>query len=78
MVPVIVNDQDKAVMVTPGAPNLNFSINASSGVITGSFVPAGSKAAESVYGVVCQKQQSAFGYFRDVTQFGCFSLTPGS
>ena len=77
-VPVIVNRADKGAMATSGSPDVTFSINPVSGALTGSFVMPGGNLTRNVRGVVLQKQQSAYGYFRGVNECGSFSLTPGS
>jgi hypothetical protein len=77
-VPVTVDQQNRARMVTPGLPDVTLSINAVSGAVSGSFVLPGGNVTRALRGVVFQKQQSAFGYFRGLDQCGYFSLTPGS
>jgi hypothetical protein len=77
-VPVIVNQQNKATMATPGLPDVTLSINPISGAVSGSFVLPGGNVTRGVRGVVFQKQQAAFGYFRGLDQCGYFSLSPGS
>jgi uncharacterized protein YkwD len=77
-VPVVLNQQNKATMATPGSPDVTFSINPVSGAITGSFVMQKGNITRSVRGVIFQKQGSAFGYFRGLNQCGYFSLTPGT
>jgi uncharacterized protein YkwD len=77
-VPVVINQSNQASMVTPGAPNLNFAINPVSGTVNGTFVMPDGNLMRAVRGVVIQKQQTAFGYFRGVNQCGYFSLAPGA
>jgi hypothetical protein len=76
-VPVVINQADRATMSTPGAPNLNFVINPATGMVSGTFVMPDGNLIRAVRGVVIQKQQTAFGYFRGVNQCGYFSLAPG-
>jgi hypothetical protein len=73
-VPVIVS-QGKAAMATPGLPDVSLKINPVSGAVSGSFVLPDANVTRGVRGVVFQKQQSAFGYFRGLNQCGFFSLT---
>ena len=77
-VPVTVNGTGQVVMVTPGIPDVTLRINSNSGMVTGSFVLPGSNVTTTVRGVVFQKQQSAYGYFRGVNQYGYFALVPSS
>jgi len=77
-VPVVVSQQDKATMATPGSPDVTLNINPVSGAVTGSFVMPDGSLKRGIRGVVFQKQQSAYGYFRGVNQCGYFSLTQGS
>ncbi len=74
-VPVLISLENKAVMATPGPPDVTLAINPLSGVVSGSFLlPAGS-LPRALRGVVLQKQKSAVGYFRGLDQCGSFSLT---
>jgi len=73
-IPVIVS-RGKATMVTPGLPDVSLSINPVSGAVSGSFLLPDGNVARGVRGIVFQKQQSAFGYFRGINQCGYFSLT---
>jgi hypothetical protein len=77
-VPVVISQTDRATMVTPGAPDVSLVINPLTGTVTGSFVMPGGNLIRAVRGVVIQKQQTAFGYFRGVNQCGSFSLAPGA
>lgn len=77
-VPVVVSQTNKVSMVTPGLPDVTLGINPVSGVVVGSFLLPGGNLASGVRGIILQKQQAAFGYFRGTNQFGYFSLTPGS
>lgn len=77
-VPVTVNQSDEATMVTPGSPDLTFRINPVSGTVSGSFVLPQGNVLRGLRGVVLQKQQAAFGYFRGIDQCGYFSLSGGS
>ena len=74
-IPVTITPQNTATMATPGAPDLAFTINPVSGVISGSFVLPGGNVTRAVRGIVIQKQQSAYGYFRGVNQCGVFSVS---
>jgi len=77
-VPVVISQKDRATMVTPGAPDVSLVINPVSGTVTGSFVMPNGNLLRGVRGVVIQKQQTAFGYFRGINQCGSFSLAPGA
>ncbi len=77
-VPVVINQSDRATMVTPGAPDVSLVINPASGTVSGSFVMPGGNLSRGFRGVVIQKQQTAFGYFRGINQCGYFSLAPGA
>jgi hypothetical protein len=77
-VPVVIDQADRATMVTPGAPNVSLVINPASGTVAGSFVMPGGTLIRAFRGVVIQKQQTAFGYFRGINQCGYFSLAPGA
>jgi len=77
-VPVTVTNSDKATMVTPGMPKLSLEINRTSGTVSGSFVMPNGSVSRGVRGVVFQKQNSAYGYFRGIDQCGYFSLNQGS
>lgn len=77
-VPVTISQSDRATMVTPGAPNVSLVINPLFGTVTGSFVMPDSNLIRTVRGVVIQKQQTAYGYFRGINQCGYFSLAPGA
>ena len=46
-----------------------------SGVITGTFVMPNGSVLRGFRGVVLQKQNAAYGYFRGLDQCGYFSLT---
>lgn len=75
-VAVSVSQQDKVTMVTPGEPELTLSINPVSGAISGSFkLPGGNNVSRGIRGIVLQKQQAAYGYFRGLDECGSFSLT---
>ncbi|HEX4086209.1 MAG TPA: CAP domain-containing protein [Chthoniobacteraceae bacterium] len=74
-VPVTITAQNTAVMANPGAPNLAFSINKTSGVITGAFLMPDGNVTRAVRGIVLQKQQSAYGFFRGLTEYGAFSVS---
>ncbi len=77
-VPVILDQAGKAAMVTPGPAAVSLVINPCSGIVSGSFVQPGGGDMQVVSGVVLQKQNSAFGYFRGSDACGAFSLLPGS
>lgn len=77
-VPITFSDANNAVMATPGSPDLKLKINPVSGAISGSFVLPDGKVTRGVRGVVFQKQNSGFGYFRGIDQYGSFSLVPAS
>lgn len=74
-IPVLVTGGEKVAMVAPGLPAVTLSINPVSGAVSGSFVLPDGTVTRGVRGVVIQKQQSAFGYFRGLNQCGYFSLT---
>jgi hypothetical protein len=76
-VPVVVTQSGKAVMATPGLPDVTLTINPLSGTVSGGFLLPGGNLSRGVRGVVFQKQKSAYGYFRGVDQCGYFSLTQG-
>jgi hypothetical protein len=77
-VPVTVTQTNKVTMVTPGLPDVTLTINPISGVVSGTFIMPNGTVSSPVRGVITQKQQSAFGYFRGVNQCGYFSLVQGS
>jgi len=77
-VPMMISQADRVAMVTPGQPRVSVGINPYSGVVTGSFVMPDGNLRRSVGGVVLQKQESAFGFFRGINQCGYFSLIPES
>ena len=74
-VPVVVTQSDKAAMATPGLPDVTLAINPVSGTVSGTFIPPGGNLLRAVQGIVFQKQQAAYGYFRGIDQCGSFSLT---
>jgi uncharacterized protein YkwD len=77
-IPVIISRTDRATMVTPGQPNLTLGINPVTGAVIGRFQLPDGNLSRPVAGVILQKQNSAFGFFRGVSQCGIFSLTPSS
>jgi hypothetical protein len=77
-VPMDVTSTDKATMLIPGSPDLQFKINPLSGTVSGSFLLPDGTVTHSLRGVVFQKQKSAFGYFLGTDQAGYFSLSQGS
>ena len=77
-VPVTVTQQNKAAMVAPGLPDVQLSINPTSGAVSGTFVLPNGNITRGIRGVVFQKQNSAYGYFRGINECGYFSLTQGS
>jgi hypothetical protein len=77
-IPVVINRTDRATMVTPGQPNLTLGINPVTGAVTGRFQMPDGNLTRPVAGVILQKQNSAFGFFRGVSQCGIFSLAPSS
>jgi hypothetical protein len=77
-VPVVLTPAETAAMVNPGAPNVTLGINANTGVVSGSFVLPGGGGIQAVSGVVLQKQNSGFGFFRGAKECGSFSLVPGA
>ena len=74
-VPVSLNQPNKVTMTTPGLPDLTLSINPVSGAMSGTFDLPDGNVPRGVYGVIFQKQNSAFGCFRGLNQSGYFSLT---
>ena len=76
-VPVTLTQTDKATMVTPGLPDVTFTISPISGTINGSFVMPNGTVTHPIKGVVFQKQKAAFGYFKGLDQYGYFSLVQG-
>jgi uncharacterized protein YkwD len=77
-VPVVISRAGHVTMVTPGQPDLALGINSVNGVVTGHLKVTDGSPAQPVAGVILQKQNSAFGYFRGVSQYGIFSLSPSS
>lgn len=77
-VPVQLGANDVGTMVTPGAPDLSFRINPASGTVTGKFTLPNGHVVRGMGGVVLQKQNAAFGYFRGSDQSGYFALSPAS
>jgi len=77
-IPMVISRTDRATMVTSGLPNLTLGINPITGAVTGRFVLPGGNLTRPVAGVILQKQNSAFGFFRGVNQCGIFSLAPSS
>jgi hypothetical protein len=73
-VPVTVSRTGRVAMTTPGLPDVALVINSVSGAVTGTFVLPGS-GVRAIRGIVFQKQNSAFGYFRGLNQSGYFSLS---
>jgi hypothetical protein len=76
-VPLFITKSDRATMITPGAPNLSLAINSTNGVVAGNFQMPAANQNSPVRGVVLQKQQTAFGYFRGINQCGYFAMAPG-
>jgi hypothetical protein len=70
----IITQGNKATMVTPGLPDVTLTINPVSGAVSGTFLLPDGNLTRGVHGVIFQKQQSAFGYFRGVDQCGYFSM----
>lgn len=62
------------VTSTPGSPKLSLKFEAGSGKFTGSFFHPAAKGTRGISGVVLQKQNAAFGFFRGVSECGWFSL----
>ncbi len=74
-VPVTVTTTNKVAMATPGSLNFAATIARGNGALSGSFVHPGSKVTRGVRGVVLQKQNAVFGYFRGINETGYFSLS---
>lgn len=74
-VPVKLGADNTGSMITPGSPNLTFHINPASGMISGKFKLPDGSAARGIGGVVLQKQDAAYGYFRGLDQSGYFALS---
>lgn len=74
-VPITISESGKTTMVTPGLPDVILAINPVSGSVSGTFILPGAKSPTPIRGVILQKQNSAFGYFRTPVQSGSFSLT---
>lgn len=73
-VPVVVTGGVKATMLTPGSPDLKLAISPETGVVSGTFMLPDGNVTSGVHGVVLQKQNAAYGYFRGINQFGAFCL----
>lgn len=75
-VPVNLGTNNQGTMVTPGSPNLSFRINPASGTVTGTFTNG--NGLSGIGGVVIQKQNAAFGYFKGSNESGYFALNAGN
>ena len=69
---------DVGTMVTPGAPDLSFRINPATGHRFRDLPFAGWECGARMGGVVLQKQNAAYGFFRGVNQSGYFALSPAN
>jgi hypothetical protein len=74
-VPMTINAQNQATMTTSGEPGLALTINPLNGAVMGHFTMPNANGARAVGGVILQKQNSAYGFFRGLNEDGIFSLT---
>jgi hypothetical protein len=71
-----ISSAPKLRVVQPGADRLSLSLDRVTGVIAGSYDPAGAPGATRVHAVFFPKQSAAFGYFRHGPGSGQITITP--
>lgn len=73
-----VTTSNEVVTPAPSALDLSAKINPATGIFTGKFTHPATNLRRGLQGVVLQKQNAAFGFFRGIDQSGYFSLAPDS